>query len=171
MPFEVACEGSHRLYDVRAAVRSHGAKAGHSDKLGKVRSIRNRLPALAFVWLCSQVAGLAAAPIVFACAADASESDLHECCKNLAPGQQCPMHHKPHDEPDDSRSNEPGACVMRSACAPTEAALLALAGTLGIPSTTALPLSRSGALPTAVAGSRTILRAETPTSPPPRSRS
>jgi hypothetical protein len=134
-----------------------------------VGSIRHRLQALALVWLCSQAAALAAAPIVFACAS-VSEPDLHECCKNLAPGQQCPMHHKPHDEPDQDRSNEPGACFMRSACAPTEAALLALAGTLGIPSTTALPLFRSGALPAGVAASRTIVRVEPPTSPPPKSR-
>jgi hypothetical protein len=132
-----------------------------------VQPIRKRLWALALLWLVSQAAGIAAAPLVFACRGDvASESDLHECCRNLAPGQQCPMHHKPHDEPVPPAESE--ACAMRSACAPTDAAWLALAGTLGLPYTVLLPVTFDAAGSVRLVASATIRGTALPEPLPPR---
>jgi hypothetical protein len=136
-----------------------------------VSPIRKRLPALAVAWLLAQVAALAAAPIVFGCVVEAkSGSELHECCRNLAPGQQCPMHHEPHDEERPAKPDDPGDCAVRSACAPTEAALLALAGMLGLPSAALSFVSRDAADLVSPEGSHAIIGATRPESPPPRPR-
>jgi hypothetical protein len=97
-----------------------------------MRSLRCRLVALALAWLGCQLAGLVCAPVLFALT-EVPTSDLHECCRNLAPGQTCPMHHTPHDE-ERGAEDEPGGCVMRAACdSDLDVAALALAGTLGAP--------------------------------------
>jgi hypothetical protein len=112
------------------------------------------------VWLLCQVAGLAAAPFSLCCSQLASADQTPACCRGLAPGQTCPMHHG--DKSDST-------CKMRSACSRSDAALLTLTGGLGV-----LPASTMGVIafdPGVVIAAVTVstaLRADRPDPPPPR---
>jgi len=122
--------------------------------------VRRRLPWVIGAWLVCQIAGVAAAPLTFCCQNVATADDEEKCCPGLLPGQVCPMHHTKEGE---------RTCKMRNACAKSDAALVALAGGIGVlPPATAVvntfdpgdrlrPTSRSA-----------ILRAYRPESPPPR---
>jgi hypothetical protein len=87
--------------------------------------VRTRLSWLVCAWLMCQVAGLAAAPIAFCCKDVPVAADEQDCCEGLQPGQYCPMHHKP-------AGGGKSECKMRSACAPADAMLVALAGGAGL---------------------------------------
>ena len=86
--------------------------------------VRRRLSWLVCAWLMCQVAGIAAAPIAFCCKDVTAAADEEDCCEGLQPGQYCPMHHK-------TAGGGKNECKMRSACAPTDAMLVALAGGIG----------------------------------------
>ena len=111
-------------------------------------------------WLASQIAGVAAAPLAFCCARVVTADDEEKCCPGLLPGQVCPMHHTTEGKPE---------CVMLSTCGHTDAALVSLAGGIGLLphfSTTLFALQSldtvSAMTPSAIA------RSERPDSPPPR---
>ena len=125
-------------------------------------SLRARLSWLAAFWLGCQIAGFAAAPVVFAVSASLLAEESCEC-PGTAPGQACPMH-KGHEK---TRTDET-ECGLRSACDPSEAALLTICGSVGI-----LPgLSSVGVDQTTGFVSPSVLnpivRADLPDGPPPR---
>jgi hypothetical protein len=123
--------------------------------------VRRRVSWMACFWLTCQLAGIVAAPLAFCCrGVEAVDSDDDVCCPGLLPGQICPMHHKVEGKP---------TCKMRDACGRADAALVSLAGIVGL-----LP-SMTVAVSTFVAGDRfaalvpsAISRAYRPDSPPPR---
>ncbi len=121
--------------------------------------VRRRLSWVVGAWLLCQIANVTAAPVMFHYQTVATADD-DECCPGLLPGQVCPMHHTKAGEK---------TCKMRSGCAQSDAALVALA--VGIvaplaktPSVSAFAL---GALPHSSPESA-IVRAYRPESPPPR---
>jgi hypothetical protein len=115
------------------------------------------------LWLASQVAGIVAAPLAFCCERAAHVDDDEECCPGLAPGQICPMHHKRAGD-----RKEP-VCKMRDACGTADAALVSLAGVVGLlpHTTTAVSAFEVGDV-VRVSFSSAILRARPPDPPPPR---
>lgn len=122
--------------------------------------VRRRLSWLIGAWLLCQIANVAAAPLTFCCQNVATADDEEECCPGLLPGQVCPMHHTKADE---------RTCKMRDACARTDAALVALAGGIGVlpPATAVVNTFDPGDL-LRPAPRSAILRAYRPESPPPR---
>jgi len=61
--------------------------------------IRLRLIVYAIAVLVCQGAAISAAPIAL-CRGALSAVDEDECCRNLKPGQTCPMHHKTNGSPE-----------------------------------------------------------------------
>jgi hypothetical protein len=131
--------------------------------MSSMPSVRRRLSWMIRVWLICQIAGFAAAPTALGCGG-ANAVDVDEtpaCCRGLGPGETCPMHHS-HDGSDTT-------CKMRSVCGRSDAALLTLAGGLGVlPSAT---ISVTAFDPGAILGPirvSTVLRPQPPEPPPPR---
>jgi hypothetical protein len=124
--------------------------------------LRARLSWLAAFWLGCQIVGFAAAPVVFA--VSASLLGDGECeCPGTAPGQACPMH-KGHEK---TRTDET-ECGLRSACDPSEAALLTICGSIGIlPDAPSVGLDRAAAL-VSPATLDPLVRPDLPDGPPPR---
>jgi hypothetical protein len=126
-------------------------------------AVRLRLRVLSALWLSFQVAGLSAAPLAVHFAGTAAVEDVCTC-----PGgdhQTCPMH---HGQPRGSDPNDASRCALRSACAPADAALLPLAGGLGVlPGPTMIAVR-----PAAEAIIRPAVRSQShldlPEAPPPR---
>jgi hypothetical protein len=123
--------------------------------------VRRRLSWLICAWLTCQIAGVAAAPIMFCCKDVPTAEDEEDCCAGLMPGQFCPMHHKTAAGKND--------CKLRNACAPADAMLVTLAGGAGVlpDATTVVNAFDPGdvlpaSAPTAIA------RTFPPESPPPR---
>src|SRR5438105_5067766 len=85
---------------------------------------RRQLSWVIVLWLVSQVAGIAAAPVGFCCRGVQTAMDDDTCCPGLLPGQICPMHH--------TKEDGKRTCKMRGGCAASDAALLALAGGVGV---------------------------------------
>ena len=122
--------------------------------------VRRRLPRLICAWLTFQIAGVAAAPIMFCCNDVRTAQDEQVCCAGLAPGQLCPMHHKVAGKSE---------CKMRNACAPADAMLVALAGGVGVlPPATALVNAFDPGDVVAPSVPDLIARTSSPESPPPR---
>jgi hypothetical protein len=127
-----------------------------------VRHIRARLIAIAITALACQGAALSSAPAALCQSALSHADDLDECCKNLAPGQTCPMHHTTHGA---KQRGAGWACV----CSPSDlvlASIIGVAGALPEPirvSETARPLARM-----AITSPSTIDLQEPPQYPPPR---
>jgi hypothetical protein len=122
--------------------------------------VRSRLSWIVGAWLVCQVAGLAAAPIALCCANQEAAADTPSCCRGLAPGQKCPMHH--HEESDRT-------CKMRNACSQSDAALLTLSGGLGVlPSSTVGVSAFDPGDIVATASPVPVPRSDRPESPPPR---
>jgi len=128
-------------------------------------AVRRRLPWVICFWLACQFAGVVAAPLAFCCQSVPSADD-EDCCPGLLPGQICPMHHTRagNHTPANDRT-----CKMRNACGRADAALVSLAGVVGLlPHATVLVNafdlgdSVRGPMPSALA------RAHRPESPPPR---
>jgi hypothetical protein len=87
--------------------------------------MRARLVAYAIALLVCQGSVLTAAPVALCRGAVAEAGDIDECCKHLAPGQTCPMHHKAHG------TSERGALAWTCPCNPSDAALASLIGVSG----------------------------------------
>src|SRR5438046_1009334 len=88
-----------------------------------MRALRRHLPWAIAGWLACQMAGLTAAPLALS-GAHASPADHDEKCDcPVAPGQACPMHH--------TREGD-RTCKIRHAFGGSDAALLALAGGVGV---------------------------------------
>jgi hypothetical protein len=122
--------------------------------------VRRHLSWVIGAWLACQVAGIAAAPVTFCCKGVPTSHDETECCPGLEPGQVCPMHHTVAGKRE---------CKMRNAAAPADAALMSLAGVIGlVPADTsavnAFELREVVGALTATA----IRRTTPPDSPPPR---
>jgi hypothetical protein len=96
-------------------------------------ALRTRLSWLAAFWLCCQIAGLVAAPVVFGATAHALSAGVNDAdcgCPGTEPGQACPMHKS--KAPEQSAADE-NACQLRSACATADSALLTLStGSIGV---------------------------------------
>jgi hypothetical protein len=122
--------------------------------------VRRRLSWLVGVWLLCQIANVAAAPLTFCCQNVATADDEEKCCPDILPGQVCPMHHKKEGE---------RTCKMRNACVRTDAALVALAGSVGVlpPATPAVNTFDPGDL-LRPARQSAVVRVSLPESPPPR---
>jgi hypothetical protein len=119
---------------------------------------------LAAGWVLCQLAAFAAAPIVLS--ADGLDPvTVERCtCAEGAPGAACPMHQGHGGDPKRSGTD----CKLRSSCASSEAALLSLAGGLGlVPSPAVVSVNRVVAL---IPGPlvRALNRVELPEFPPPR---
>jgi hypothetical protein len=124
--------------------------------------VRRRLSWLVCMWLTCQVAGFAAAPIAFCCKDVPTANDEQDCCEGLQPGQYCPMHHK-------TAGGGKNECKMRSACAPVDAMLVALAGGTGlVERTTAIVNNFVPGEPVAPLAATSIVRIVPPDPPPPR---
>ena len=121
---------------------------------------RRHLSWFVCLWLASQIAGVAAAPLVFCCTRVVTVDDEEKCCPGLLPGQICPMHH--------TREGV-RTCKMRDACGRADASLVALAGGVGVlpPATAAVNSFDLGDLLRPELRSA-IVRAYRPESPPPR---
>lgn len=124
--------------------------------------IRRRLSWILAGWLAFQLAGIVA-PVVLSAAGHSAGDSLCEC-PGTEPGAACPMHHGQAPRHDDANR-----CRLENTCAPTDAALLSLAGGIGV-----LPQSMSAEIQAVEAsvgatGSILITRTELPDSPPPRS--
>jgi hypothetical protein len=118
--------------------------------------IRRRLSWLIAGWLVCQIASATGAPVFAALGLDEDA-----CCRGLAPGQTCPMHHH-------SREND-RTCKMRSACPRGETAILALAGGVGIlPDATDVVTAFVLGEPVASPRPAPVTRTTRPESPPPR---
>jgi hypothetical protein len=85
--------------------------------------IRSRLIVCAIAVLTCQAAAFSAAPLAL-CGGALSAADLDECCRNVAPGQTCPMHHTNHG----AKPRGPGwTCV----CSPSDLIIASIVGVAG----------------------------------------
>ena len=122
--------------------------------------VRRHFSWLIGAWFLCQLANVAAAPLTFCCQNVASAGDEEECCPGLLPGQVCPMHHAKKGE---------RTCQMRGTCTGSDAALVALAGAIGVlPFPTAVVNSFALGDRLRPAPRSAIVRAYHPESPPPR---
>jgi hypothetical protein len=122
--------------------------------------VRRRLSWLICCWLAVQIAGYVAAPFALCCE-DVLASALPDCCKLVAPGQTCPMHHK-----EDSDEN---TCKMRNGCAPSDSALVSLSGGIGVmPTLTSDVIAFTAGDSLSGLTESGLVRAARPDAPPPR---
>jgi hypothetical protein len=126
-----------------------------------MRTVRKALRLAVSSWIVLQLAGLAAAPIVFCSRATAPESDSHgACCPGVGPGQVCPMH----------KTREGASkCALSSGCHTSDIALVSLFASIGLTpqsSFTVHPGVSSDRI--ARLTERSIARASLPEAPPPR---
>jgi hypothetical protein len=125
-----------------------------------IRQWRSRL---AVIWLLSQAASIALAagslPHVTGFAAAAGTCT----CPGDHADEACPMH-KPVSDSSDATDD----CLMRSAHAPTDAALLSLATGLGIPASATVAIGPASTHPIVVVAIASAGAANFPDSPPPR---
>lgn len=129
-----------------------------------MRAFRCRIVALTLGWLACQAAGFAAVPAV-ACQMCLHQGDeVPACCRNMKPGQMCPMHAHDHDDSEQ-------ASHMNGSCSCHDVSLLALAAGLAAPPATPATAVMDVSVPEAVAiaPGLTIARVVPPEAPPPRS--
>jgi len=118
---------------------------------------RRRLAFVACLWLAGQIAGVAAAPVAFSLR---NVKTCEDVCPAVLSGQDCPMHHTQEGK---------RTCKMRNACADPDAALISLAGVIGvIPQPTDAVSNFVPGIFLADASSSALIRAAIPESPPPR---
>lgn len=86
--------------------------------------IRVWLVAYTVAVLVCQAAVLSAAPVALCRGAMSAAADAGECCKNLGPGQTCPVHHK-------TRGSENRGPAWTCVCSPSDAVLASLVGVSG----------------------------------------
>ena len=87
--------------------------------------IRVRLVAYVVAVLVCQAAALSAAPLALCRGAMSAASDVDECCKNLGPGQTCPMHHQSHGSP------ATRGAAWTCSCSASDAVLASIIGLAG----------------------------------------
>ena len=123
--------------------------------------IRLRLVACAMAVLACQAAAFSAAPFAL-CRGALIETDLDECCRKLAPGQTCPMHHTTHG----AKPRGPGwTCV----CSPSDLVLASIVGVAGaLPAPIRVPDPTRPPTLVLTTSPTTIDHQEPPQYPPPR---
>jgi hypothetical protein len=128
-----------------------------------MRSTGSRFLWLLRIWLLVQLAGIGAPVALAATQGLLADSELCDC-PGTDHGATCPMHH-----PASARPAAKGQCVVRGTHATLDAALLAMAGGVGV-----LPIRVQLHTPVApfafAATSGTVLpfRSDLPDAPPPR---
>ncbi len=123
--------------------------------------VRSILRPLAGIWLACQVAAFALTPVAICCAPADANAAVPECCQNVKPGQECPMHHRTEGSP---------SCRMCGTGHRSDLALLSLSGGLGIvPRTLVLTHAPAPAVVVTAAVPQSLSRADRPEAPPPRS--
>jgi hypothetical protein len=138
--------------------------------------VRAHLIACAIAVLVCQGAALSAAPVALCrgalCrGALSADADLDECCKNLGPGQTCPMHHKTHGASDtrgpfDGAQGRPAWTCL---CSPSDAVLASIAGVAGaLPEPVRVPAAPVSVTTIIPVASSTLEHQQPPISPPPR---
>jgi len=127
-------------------------------------SVRRRLSWFTVCWLGCQLAGFVAAPVVLGATSTIVANDLAcDCPPGAAPGQTCPMH-KGHEESPRDETN----CQVRNDCTPSDAALLALTGSIALlPASSCVEVDLAPAVIARLV-LNPIARAELPEAPPPR---
>jgi hypothetical protein len=127
--------------------------------------LRRHLSTFAMLWVLLQIAGTSAPLTLLASGGLAEELCT---CPSADHGATCPMHHPQGSTSE--RDDRDGHCKLQNGCAPSDVALLSLAGGAGVPSCvlTYAPAAQSSAQAAVMAPSR-LSRAHTPDSPPPRS--
>jgi hypothetical protein len=105
---------------------------------------------------------MAAAP--FALNAPAVDAEHVVCtCPGALPGQACPMHH-PEAQP-----RKTGGFLLQNPCSPSPAAMLFLAGGIGLPASMPVTISLGLSIDrVAVVPATVSSHTEVPDSPPPR---
>jgi hypothetical protein len=105
------------------------------------------LRSIAVAWLTCQFAALCVAALAM-------------CCPGAAPGDLCPMHRLKQAEP---------KCLMRAACEPTDAALVALSTGAGVLPHFSISFASLQSLePVHAIALSTLARADRPDAPPPK---
>jgi hypothetical protein len=125
-------------------------------------SLRFHLRRVAAAWLAFQLVGLIGAPL----AVRLSAAVMEVCTCPGGDHQTCPMHHGQQNSSSESRSPR---CVLQNACAPDDAALLPLAGGLGVLAPVTLVSDDLQRVDMVERASHTTSRQSVPDSPPPRS--
>jgi hypothetical protein len=96
-----------------------------------MRAFRRHIGTLAAVWFLFQAGALAATPVAALELSLSEDARLPECCRNLQPGQACPMH--PHPEAAAvAPAGDVHACHCSPISSPLDRALLSLAAGLGL---------------------------------------
>ncbi len=127
-----------------------------------MKSLRLRLSWILVGWLFVQFAGTVA-PVVLAAAGVPSGDVLCEC-PGTEHGATCPMHHGQAPKQDDTNR-----CRLQNTYTPTDAALLSLAGGIGVlPQVATLHIDMAQTSILATDGALSS-RTELPDAPPPRS--
>lgn len=126
-----------------------------------MRRIRQRLSSLIGLWLLCQLAAFAA-PAAVCCGETPISRDAsaqHICCMGGSGGGPCPMH----------RQAARRGCVIKGACSAADAALLSLAGGIGMLPPQGGALSDAPVYGALVVGTHVpVTRNDRPESPPPR---
>jgi len=105
------------------------------------------LRSVAIAWLTCHIAAVCVASLAM-------------CCPDARPGALCPMHHAKQAEP---------KCLMRAACAPSDASLVSLAGGLGLLTHFSISFGSLQSLdPVSAITPSPLARADRPDSPPPK---
>src|SRR3990172_6883675 len=87
---------------------------------------RRHVSWLAAGWVLLQLAAFVTAPVVLSARPRSDAAPLEHCtCPDAVPGRACPMH---HGRTPDKQSD----CKLRNPCIPSDAALLSLAGLVGL---------------------------------------
>ncbi len=97
-----------------------------------MRTFRRRVVWLAMGWLLFQATGLTTTPAVVCSDCLMRRDQVPECCRNLKPGQTCPMHPQATGEP---------ACHLGTTCSVHDPSLLALVVGLAAPPAARLPMA------------------------------
>ncbi len=139
-------------------------------------AMRWRLSTIATFWLLLQFAGMAAPLTLTAFGSVAAGPGATEepcTCPGVEHGALCPMHHTPSSTrgpSSTSKPNDSGPCRLQNASAPTDVALLSLAGGTGVLATAIgynPPMPPTGPVIADIADR--LFHPYRPDSPPPRS--
>ena len=132
-----------------------------------MRAFRRHIAGWTAAWFLCQAVALSATPAC-AMAMRADQAALPECCRNLKPGQTCPMH--PNGVTGDTAGAPADrACHLCSSRRPLATSLLSLSAGLGITaSAAALATSAPVIIPVDPLAPRPLARAAVPDPPPPR---
>jgi hypothetical protein len=125
-----------------------------------MRPFRRHVVSLTVGWLLFQAAGFGVTPAAVCSVCLTRSSQVAECCRNLRPGQTCPMH------PD---AGSDRACHVGTTCSMHDPSLLAIVAGLAGPLPVHLPMAGiAPAEPVADVEVSTVGRVVLPELPPPR---